>query len=90
MIIIGDDDPNFYIEAGTYTNEIVLSLSEISEEKDVELTALYDDTFKDLIKFTPMKIIASESDSKFRIAISKEIPVLRVIVKFSHQVDGYI
>lgn len=25
LIIVGNDDPNFYIEAGTYTNEIILS-----------------------------------------------------------------
>lgn len=45
LIILANDNPNFYIEAGTYTNDILISLK-IASKKDITIQPSFDSSFK--------------------------------------------
>lgn len=89
LIIIGDDNPIIYIEAGTYTNDILLSITSRATQ-DILVTPLYDASFKDLVTFTAMLIKLGAVSSHFRIGLDSSVSVLQITVKFTHAAKGYI
>ncbi|CAD8148432.1 unnamed protein product [Paramecium octaurelia] len=91
LIIIDDDDPNHYIEAGTYTNNITLSLYPVeAASQTMEISPLFDEAFKDILTITPMLIDAGQKTGQFRIGVDTSIAVLRVVIKFTHEISDYI
>lgn len=89
LIIIADDNPNFYIEAGTYTNDIALSVT-VPSKKDITITPSFVNDFKNTLKFTDMIIPSGKLTSSFRIGLDSSVDVLKIIVSFKHNAADYI
>ncbi len=54
------------------------------------ITPVYDDAFKDILAVTTMNIDSGKETGTFRIGVDTSISVLRVVIKFSHSISGYI
>ena len=79
LILIGNDDDEINIEAGTYTNNITLSLSpanSTSQNQTIIITPIYDKAFANLTTFTPMVINVGQTSTNFRIGLDSNITVL--------------
>lgn len=89
LIVIGNDDPNYYIEAGTYTNEILLSISSAAVGT-ISISPDFDTSFNGILTVTSMQISSGEKNGTFRIGVDTSISVLRVVIKFIHSSSEYI
>lgn len=54
------------------------------------ITPVFDETFNTILTITPMNIDVGSKTGYFRIGIDTSISVLRVVIKFTHSIAGYI